>query len=61
MFVAATFRLRHFRSGNDRSGYHLWFVIVFRNHSTNTKALNLITLKGIAPHPIPLPSGERGG
>ncbi len=28
---------------------------------TNTNALNLITLSEIAPHPIPLPSGERGG
>jgi hypothetical protein len=33
MFVAATFRLRHFRSGICRSGYRLWFVIPFRNHS----------------------------
>ena len=33
MFVAATFRLRHFRSGICRSGYRLWFVILFRNHS----------------------------
>jgi len=28
---------------------------------TNTNASNLITLGGISPHPIPLPSGERGG
>jgi hypothetical protein len=27
----------------------------------NRNALNLITFNGIAPHPIPLPSGERGG
>jgi len=29
--------------------------------ASNTNALNLITFNGIAPHPIPLPSGERGG
>jgi hypothetical protein len=28
---------------------------------TNTNALNLITVNGIPPHPIPLPSGERDG
>jgi len=28
---------------------------------SNTNALNLIMLNGIAPRPIPLPSGERGG
>jgi hypothetical protein len=33
MFVAATFRLRHVHSGICRSGYRLWFVILFRNHS----------------------------
>jgi len=26
----------------------------------NTNAINLITSNAIAPHPIPLPSGERG-
>jgi hypothetical protein len=34
-----------------------WGKSVFR---FNTKELNLITLNGIAPHPIPLPSEERG-
>jgi CRISPR/Cas system-associated exonuclease Cas4 (RecB family) len=28
---------------------------------TNANALNPITVNGITPHPIPLPSGERGG
>ena len=39
----------------------LAFEIHFSKSDTNTNALNLITLKGITPHPIPLPSGERGG
>ena len=33
-------------------------MIVITN---NISALNLITVTGITPHPIPLPSGERGG
>ena len=33
----------------------------FRLTNINTNALNLITPNGIGPHPIPLPSGERGG
>jgi hypothetical protein len=28
---------------------------------SNTNVLDLITVKGVTPHPIPLPSGERGG
>jgi hypothetical protein len=32
-----------------------------KNLGINTNALNLITSRAIAPHPIPLPSGERGG
>jgi len=35
--------------------------IISNKQITKTNALNLITLKGITPHPIPLPSGERGG
>ena len=35
------------------------FQITFQ--VANTNALNFITSVGIAPHPIPLPSGERGG
>jgi len=31
------------------------------NFYINTNAINLITSIGIAPHLIPLPSGERGG
>jgi hypothetical protein len=34
-------------------------TILFQH--TNTNALNLFTSVGISPHPIPLPSGERGG
>ena len=41
--VAATFRLRHFRSGNDRSGYHLRSVMVFWNRPTNTNAFIPLT------------------
>ena len=40
-FVAATFRLRHSRSGKYRSGYRLWFVIVFWNRSTRDGTLGL--------------------
>jgi hypothetical protein len=32
---------------------------LFLNFYINTNAINLITSIGIAPHPIPLPSGER--
>jgi hypothetical protein len=39
----------------------LWAELRICPEATNTNALNLITLSKIAPHPIPLPTGERGG
>jgi len=35
--------------------------VVHSGMRTNTNALNLVTFNGIAPHAIPLPSGERDG
>jgi hypothetical protein len=35
--------------------------MVFTEIFSDTNEINHITVKGISPHPIPLPSGERGG
>ena len=32
-----------------------------KNIRFNANVLSPITVKGISPHPIPLPTGERGG